>query len=408
MDEAAHRAAERAVRASYGRLVAWLSARGGDISAAEDALADALAAALQVWPERGVPDNPDAWLLTAARRNLGHARARRATASAGEATLALLADERLDATGAPFGDTRLALMFACTHPAIDPAVQAPLMLQAVLGLDAGRIAAAFLVSPAAMGQRLVRAKAKIRDAGIAFAIPQAALLGGRVAVVNEALYAAYGAGWEAMTGAEARQRGLADEAIWLARVVLEQLPGEPEVSGLLALMLYCEARRPARRDPAGRFVPLAAQDPRTWDAPMQREAEALLRSAARHRQPGRFQVEAAIQSLHAEAVLTGSDHRKPLTELYDLLWVLAPSIGAGTARAVAHAEAGDPVAGLAQLDALAGRTVTYQPWWAARARVFHLGNRPGEACAAAAMAAGLTSDPAIRDFLLSGGLFDPR
>ncbi len=408
MDGDARRAVERAARTSYGRLLALLAARGAGIAAAEDALSDALAAALRVWPERGVPDAPDAWLLTAARRNLGHDRERRQTATAGEATLALLDDERLAQDAPPFGDRRLELLFACAHPAIDPGVQAPLMLQAVLGLDAARIAAAFLISPAAMGQRLVRAKAKIRDAGIGFAIPPPDRLGERVAAVLEAIYAAYGTGWDAMAGAEAKARGLSAEAIWLSRVVREALPDDAEAAGLLALTLFCEARRPARRDAEGCFVPLSAQDPRRWDHTMQAEAEAVLRAAAALGHAGRFQIEAAIQSLHAESVMTGRDHRVPLTGLYDLLWTLAPSAGAGTARASAHAEAGATDAALAQLDKLADRTTGYQPWWAARARVLHLLGRAAEARGAATTAAGLSTDPAVRAFLLGDGLFIGR
>ena len=405
MDEAARRAVERAARTSYGRLVALLATRGAGIAAAEDALAEALAAALRVWPERGVPDAPDAWLLTAARRNIGHDRARQQTAAGGEATLALLDDERAAGDVPRLGDRRLELLFACAHPAIDPGVQAPLMLQGVLGLDAARIAAAFLVSPAAMGQRLVRAKAKIRDAGIGFAIPPSERLGERVAAVLEAIYAAYGTGWDAMAGAEAKARGLSGEAIWLARVVREALPDDAEAAGLLALTLFCEARRPARRDADGQFVPLSAQDPQRWDRAVQGEAEAVLRAAAALGQPGRFQIEAAIQSLHAEAVMTGRNHRTALTGLYDLLWTLAPSVGAGTARATAYAEAGAVAAAIEQLDALAERTSGYQPWWAARARVLHLQGSAAEARAAAATAAGLSTDPAVRAFLLGEGLF---
>lgn len=407
MSEGARRVAEAAARTSYGRLVAMLASRSGDIAAAEDALADAFASALSAWPERGVPDNPDAWLLTAARRNLGHMRGRQATADAGEATMILLDDERASASPVPFGDDRLKLMFVCAHPAISADVQAPLMLQTVLGLDAGRIASSFLVSPAAMGQKLVRAKVKIRDAGIAFVVPEPDMLAARTGAVLSAIYAAYGTGWEDVLGADAKRKGLAEEAIWLGRLVAELLPDNPEAMGVLALMLHCEARRSARRNPSGAFVPLADQNPQLWSRPMAAEAEALLRTAARHVTPGRFQTEAAIQSLHAQTVMTGEDLREPLTRLYDLLVAITPSTGAAVARAVAYAELGRGSAALAQLDALIG-CESYQPWWAARARVLAMLGAESAAADAAATAAGLSDDPAVRAFLLSGGAFRVR
>ncbi len=404
MNVAARRAAEAAARTSYGRLVAMLATRSGDIAAAEDALADALATALTAWEQHGVPANPDAWLVTAARRNLGHARGRAATASASEATVVLLHEEREVAEGTPFGDDRLKLMFVCAHPAIAADVQAPLMLQTVLGLDAARIAASFLVSPAAMGQKLVRAKAKIRDAGIAFAVPEPELLAARTGAVLSAIYAAYGTGWEDLLGADAKRKGLADEALWLGRLAVELLPDDPEAMGLLSLMLHCESRRPARRTPDGAFVPLADQDPRLWSRTMLPEAEALLRGAARFATPGRFQIEAAIQSLHAQAVMTGEDCRLPLARFYDLLMSLAPSTGAAVARAVAYAEVGQGAAALGLLDAMEG-CAAYQPWWVARARVLWLLGNEQAARETAKTAAGLSDDPSVRSFLLNGGAF---
>lgn len=403
VSEEARRTAEQAARFSYGRLVAILASRTGDIAGAEDALSEAFAAALRTWPEAGVPGNPDAWLLTAARRNAGHARARAATARAGEATMILLEDERAGDGPIPFGDERLKLMFACAHPAIDAASQAPLMLQAVLGLDAARIAACFLVSGAAMGKALVRAKTKIRDAGIAFVVPEPEQLDARLTPVLAAIYAAYGSGWEDVTGADAKRRGLAEEALWLARLVNDLLPGAPEAAGLLALVLHCEARAGTRRDAAGAFVPLHEQDPARWSGPMIVEAEALLRSAARHGMAGRFQTEAAIQSLHAQARMTGETLSQPLMRLYDLLISLSPTLGAHVARASAYAEGGATDAALEQLAKLDART--YQPWWAARARALHLAGQANAAREAARTAAGLSTDPAIRDYLLSGALF---
>ena len=219
-----------------------------------------------------------------------------------------------------------------------------------------------------------------------------------------AIYAAYGTGWEDVLGADAKRKGLVTEAIWLGRLVAELLPDDPEAMGLLALMLHCEARRAARRGSDGVFVALADQDPQLWSRPMVLEAEALLRTAALQRTPGRFQTEAAIQSLHVQTRMTGDDLRLPLMRLYDLLVAVAPTKGAAVARAVAHAEAGDPDVALAQLDALSG-CQTYQPWWAARARVSWLVGDEQAAREAAMTAAGLSDDPAVRACLLSGGAF---
>ncbi|WP_156255478.1 RNA polymerase sigma factor, partial [Sandarakinorhabdus oryzae] len=343
----AHAAAEAAARTAYGRLVALLARDTRDIAAAEDALATALARALDHWPADGVPTSPDAWLLTVARRELGHGRARAATAMAAAPALALLDDERADTPDTEFPDERLKLLFVCTHPAITARVQAPLMLQVVLGLDAARIAAAFLVSPAAMGQALVRAKARIRDAGIAFTVPPQDQRPARLAAIRTAIYAAYGAGWDQLEADHPSD--LATEALFLARLVATLAPDDAENAGLLALILLCEARRPARRDADGGFVPLDKQDFQLWDREMVREGEAALRHAAAQGQPGRFQLEAAIQSLHNQQRFTGADLSAPLIGLYDRLLDLAPSIGAAIARAAALTAAGAAPAALAAL-----------------------------------------------------------
>jgi RNA polymerase sigma-70 factor (ECF subfamily) len=396
---AAARAAEQAARTAYGRLVARLAARARDVAAAEDALSEAFQAALRRWPETGVPESPEAWLLTAARRNLGHAARHRAVHAAAEPALDWLAAAEVPDE---IPDRRLQLMMVCAHPAIAAEAQAPLMLQTVLGLDAARIAASFLVSPPAMAQRLVRAKARIRDAGIPFALPGPAELPERLAAVLDGIYAAFGTGWEDVTGRDARTEGLAEEAIWLARVVAALAPAAPEAKGLLALMLHAEARRAARRDAQGRYVPLAAQDPARWDRALVGEAEALLRDAARAATLGRFQLEAAIQSLHVTARLTGERHGPSLLALYDALARLTPSAGVLVARAAALAEAGFAGEALAALDALAADLAQHQPFWATRAHVLaRLGDAEG-ARAAAERAAGLSQDPAVRAFLLEG------
>src|SRR5207245_1935487 len=241
-----HRRIERVARESYGRLVAYLSAHTRDVASAEDALSDALVKALMAWPRDGLPQNPEGRLLTTARHAIiDHVRHQQVVL-ASEPTLMLLREGHEEMTlSVKFPDERLKLLFVCAHPAIDPAMHTPLMLQAVLGLDAVRISGAFLVSPKTMGQRLVRAKTKIRDGGIRFEVPERRALRRRLDAVLEAIYAAFGIGWDDMAGADQHGRGLAEEAIWLARVLLEQMPGEAEVQGLLALMLHCEARRAA-------------------------------------------------------------------------------------------------------------------------------------------------------------------
>lgn len=393
---------ERTARASYGRLLSVLAARTRDINAAEDALADAFAAAVTQWPRDGVPANPEGWLITVARRSIGRSAARGEVADRAVEVLTMLEEERAGDAGSPLEDERLALLFVCAHPAIDRDVQAPLMLQTVLGLDANRIAAAFLVVGATMGQRLVRAKRKIRDAGIAFAMPDRADIPERLEGVLAAIYAAYGTAWDDVLGADAKLVGLRDETLFLARLLAELLPDEPEVLGLLALILHCEARRDARRDATGTFVPLHAQNPDSWSGPLILEAEKALRLAAARGAPGRYQTEAAIQSIHAHQRMTGERFAAPLASLYDLLASLAPTLGVMVARAVAHAEAGSAAAGLTQLEALSD-TQTYQPWWAAMARVAWLVGDLERATKAAEIAAGLSADTAIRSFLLSGG-----
>ncbi len=396
---AAQRSAERAARDSFGRLVAYLAWRWRDIAAAEDALAEAFRTALETWPARGVPDNPDAWLLTAARRNLLHA-ARHARVRDDPAVQILLAEDRVEDAPPLIPDERLRLLFICAHPAIDAAARTPLMLQTVLGLDAARIASAFLVSPATMGQRLVRAKAKIRDAGIAFEAPERAELPERLDAVLEAIYAAYGSGWEDVAGADPRRRGLAEEAIWLARVAVGLLPDEPEARGLLALMLHCEARRDARRTADGRFVPLSAQSVGLWSAPMIEEAEHELALAARAGQLGHFQLEAAIQSAHAQRVRTGETPWEGIALLYEALAALSPTTGVLVGRAAAVAEVRGARAGLTLLNALLPDTVrNYQPHWVLQAHLLKRLGRHDEAAAATARAIGLTEDPVVRAFL---------
>lgn len=399
----ARRAAELAARASYGRLVAYLARRARDVAAAEDALGDAFVAALATWPRDGVPDKPEAWLLSAARRRLVDAGRHQTVKARALPTLHAVVDEAQGAASSErvFPDERLALLFVCAHPAIDEEMRTPLMLQTVLGLDAARIAAAFVVPAATMGQRLVRAKTKIRDAGIRFEEPGPHELSGRLGSVLEAIYAAYGSGWDDVAGADLRRRGLAEEAIWLGRLVARLAPDEPEVRGLLALMLHCEARRAARRDQAGGYVPLRQQDATAWSWPMIEEAEEVLLDASRAGKPGRFQLEAAVQSAHAQHGITGRTDWEAIALLYGGLIRIAPTVGATVAHAAALAEAEGAARGLAALEAVrADTTAGYQPFWALRAHLLGRLRRVDEAIAAYARAIDLTEDRAVRAFLV--------
>jgi RNA polymerase sigma-70 factor (ECF subfamily) len=394
-------AADAIARRGYGKLVAFLASRTRDVAGAEDALSEAFAAALEHWPAQGVPRNPEAWLMAVARRKMIDAARRRQSGEGGAEHLRLLAEIGGDEDEARIPDDRLALMFACAHPAIEAGIRAPLMLQAILGFDAAVIGSAFLVAPATMGQRLVRAKARIRQTGIPFRVPERAELRGRLASVLEAIYAVFAEGWADPAGTEARRRNLAAEGIWLGRLVASLLPEEPEALGLLALMLHAEARRRARRDEHGEYVALGAQDPKAWEAALIDEAEALLYRASTLGAVGRFQLEAAVQSVHAARRVTGDTDWEAIAHIYDNLFALSASPVVAINRAIAIAEARGPAAGLAALDAQSGdvRLADYQPYWAARAGLLA---RSGDAISAGAAyerAIGLESDPAVRRFL---------
>ena len=399
-------AAEAVARRSYGKLVAFLAARMGDVEAAEDALSEAFAAALTDWDAGGIPDNPEGWLVTVARRRAVDATRRRRSGEAAIPHLQLiaeeLAEELADAASDPsMPDHRLALKFACAHPAIDPGIRAPLILQTILGFDAATIGSAFLVSPAAMGQRLARAKSKIRQAGIPFRVPERADLRERLAAVLEAIYAAFAEGWSDPAGTEIRRRDLAEEAIWLGRLVASLLPDEPEAIGLLALMLHAEARRGARRNAAGDYVPLAEQDPALWDENLIAEAETLLTAASRMGAIDRYQLEAAVQSAHAVRRSTGRADWAAIKRLYDALEQITGSPVVAINRAIAMAETDGPAAGLAALATLEGdgRLSQHQPYWAARAALLASAGDIDAADMAYEQAIGLERDPAVRRFL---------
>ena len=401
---AAQRAAQAAARNSYGKLVAFLSRRTRDVAAAQDALSAAFEAALQQWPAQGVPSSPEAWLMAVAQRQAIDVQRRRATSDAATQDLLLFTDlstEDKDEARSAIPDDRLALLFACAHPAIERSVRAPLMLQTVLGLDAAAIASAFLVPPTTMGQRLSRAKAKIKQAGIPFRLPEREDLPERLDTVLEAIYAAFTQGWSDPAGLDPRHHNLSEEGIWLGQLVAALLPNEPEALGMLALMLHAHARRGARRDASGAYIPLAQQDPKLWDTALIDEAERLLHQASALRAIGRFQLEAAVQSAHVIRRHTGHTDWAAVAQLYSALAELTGSPVVEINRAVAVAECEGAARGLEILDGVADdpRLATYQPYWAARA---HLLQRNGEllaADAAYAQAIGLELDPAVRRYL---------
>jgi len=401
-DQLVHDIAQKVARASYGKLIAFLAKQTRDVAGAEDALSEAFAAALVDWPHKGVPDNPEAWLMAVAKRKIIDASRRRRSGEASTDHLQLLAEE-LEVMASQerlIPDERLALMFACAHPAIDPNIRSPLILQTVLGLNATDIGSAFLVTPAAMGQRLARAKNKIKVAGIPFRVPERAELGERLDAVLEAIYAAYTKGWNDPANV---QNNLAEEAIWLGRLIVDLLPREAEALGLLALMLFLQSRREARRDGRGEFVPLTDQDTNLWDKEMISEAESLLLQASGLGIVGRYQLEAAIQSAHAARRIAGATDWEAIVQLYQGLIRIVPSPVVAINLAVAVAEVKGPDAGLAALPELAENVelMEFQPYWAARAALLSRAGSISEAAEAYGMAIGLESDPAVRNFLLA-------
>ena len=404
--DAARTTADAVARRSYGKLVAFLASRTRDVASAEDALAEAFASALVDWPANGCPRNPEGWLLTVARRKLIDSVRRRQTGEAAGTQLQILAEGLEDAAAQAerdmqIPDKRLALLFACAHPAIEAGIRAPLMLQVVLGLDGETIASAFLVSPAAMRKRLSRAKEKIQQAGIPFSIPEREELPHRLDAVLEAIYAGFAEGWTDPSGTDAIRRDLTDEAIFLARLVVELLPQEAEGLGLLALMLHAEARRPARRNAAGEYVPLAEQDPAQWNSQMIEEAEGLLYQASSLETIGRYQLEAALQSAHAYRRRAGHNNWAEVVQLYDALFAITGSPVVAINRALAIAELHGPDAATEAIKDIAtdGRLNEYQPYWAARAELLSKTGAHDEARQAYEMAIGLERDMTVRAFL---------
>ncbi|MEM6461003.1 MAG: DUF6596 domain-containing protein [Pseudomonadota bacterium] len=391
-----HARAEDVARAAYGKLLAMLASRPGDIMAAEDALSDAFVAALKTWPERGIPDKPEAWLLTVAKN--------RRTDQARKDARLIITDKVPEMTTAtalqPENtltedtlDERLKLLFVCAHPAIDPIIRTPLMLQTVLGLEAEQIARAFLVSPTAMAQRLVRAKKKIKSAGIPFVFPDADAYPERMSAVLEAVYGAYAVDWLKGSG------DLSHEALFLATILADLAPQNAEALGLTALIGFIEARRDARVR-SGVLVPVPEQDTELWDNALNERSAALLTQASELGQMGRYQLEAAIQSVHAARSITGKTDWRALSQLYTGLLKLHPTVGAAVSRAAVVAEDAGPVEGLRLLDLINPSDIeSYQPAYAVRAHCLAQLDRTAEAAEAYVKAISLCADLPSRRWL---------
>ena len=396
LNHQAQATAAQALRESYGKLLARLACDWKDLTSAEDALAEAFEKALTHWPRHGVPRSPQAWLLTVARRQMLQ-RWRRQSRAPSEPAPSLL--EQIDGD---YPDDRLRLMLICAHPALDPGVRTPLMLQVVLGLQAREIASALLVSPDSLAQRLVRAKRKLKEARVGWEEPGQEALAERIQAVLDAIYAAYALSWETFPASPTQVQDLDGEALYLARLVVQLQPENPEARGLLALMLHCEARKPARQGPDGRFIPLSEQEVGRWDAPLIDQAENHLRRAAALNRPGPYQLEAAVQSAHNQRVRGLHTPWRAIAALYQQLNESWPSWGSMVGETIACIENSQFERARELLEAIPSAVAqNFQPWWVARAYLAEKTADQTRAFECYERAIGLCAQPAMRDYLKS-------
>ena len=397
---------EHAFREEWGAVVAALARRFGDLLAAEDAAAEAFATAAATWPETGVPPNPGGWLTVTAWRKAidAHRTAGRAAAVDPQLLSDVTAAEEAEMPEVPdlLGDDRLGLIFACCHPALALEVRIALTLRYVAGLTTKEIAAAFLVPEPTLAQRLVRAKRKIRESGIHFEVPAAARLTERLAGVRTVVYLVFNEGFAATSGDELIRGELCEEAIWLGRLLHRLLPADPETAGLLALMLLHHSRAAARLDATGRPVPLAEQDRTRWNAALIDEGVRVLDAALARREPGTYQLQAAIAALHAQAASFEETDWPQIALLYGSLARLDPSPVVEVNRAVAVGLADGGLAGLAVLEPVlaSGALAGYSPLHAAHAFLLEKAGYPERARGAWSRAAETTANPALREELL--------